>query len=102
MPYDIIMCPGEQCPLRARCYRYRAVPQARQDWFGTAPYDATRERCEQFWDIASIVPSEQAIRDRAYMIWMASGCVDGRADEHWRQAHDELWAATSARLTDRT
>ena len=40
MPYDVAMCPGGECPLRASCYRYRALPAGRQDWLVPFPYDA--------------------------------------------------------------
>jgi DUF2934 family protein len=30
--------------------------------------------------------AEEAIRHRAYMIWLAEGQPDGRADDHWYQA----------------
>ena len=33
---------------------------------------------------------EQAVRQRAYEIWMDSGRVDGRACEHWIAAEREL------------
>ena len=29
---------------------------------------------------------EEAVRLRAYMIWLAEGQPDGRADDHWRKA----------------
>jgi Protein of unknown function (DUF2934) len=29
---------------------------------------------------------DEAIRHRAYMIWLAEGQPDGRADDHWHQA----------------
>ncbi len=33
---------------------------------------------------------EQAVRQRAYEIWMDSGRVDGQAGEHWIAAEHEL------------
>jgi hypothetical protein len=33
---------------------------------------------------------EQQIRERAYEIWNANGCEDGRAAEHWHSAEREL------------
>jgi Protein of unknown function (DUF2934) len=32
----------------------------------------------------------EAIRHRAYMIWLAEGQPDGRADDHWHQAVAEI------------
>jgi hypothetical protein len=45
---------------------------------------------------------EQAIRERAYHLWIADGCRDGNADDHWLNAQRELLAAslgTFARVT---
>jgi hypothetical protein len=40
---------------------------------------------------------EDRIRDRAYEIWTAHGCVDGQADQHWLAAEREILArATNA------
>jgi Protein of unknown function (DUF2934) len=33
---------------------------------------------------------EMRIRERAYEIWSAHGCPDGRADEHWLTAEREI------------
>jgi Protein of unknown function (DUF2934) len=36
---------------------------------------------------AHMAPEREAkIRERAYEIWMAEGCPDGREHEHWEQA----------------
>jgi hypothetical protein len=35
---------------------------------------------------------EQAIRERAYFIWLDSDCVHGNADAHWLAAEIELTA----------
>jgi hypothetical protein len=32
---------------------------------------------------------EQAIRERAYHLWIADGCRDGNANEHWLSAQRE-------------
>jgi Protein of unknown function (DUF2934) len=37
---------------------------------------------------------EQAIRERAYSIWIESGCPDGSADEHWLAAQREVLSAS--------
>lgn len=45
---------------------------------------------------------EQAIRERAYHLWMADGCLDGNADAHWLSAQREVLATslgTLARVT---
>jgi hypothetical protein len=33
---------------------------------------------------------EQAIRERAYALWQAAGSPEGREDEFWHQAREEL------------
>jgi Protein of unknown function (DUF2934) len=33
---------------------------------------------------------EQAVRERAYFIWLDGGCGHGSADEHWLAAEAEL------------
>lgn len=100
MPDDITMCPGGRCPLRARCYRFRAVPAARQDGFVDAPYDPRTGRCDAFWDVTSLAPTEAQVRDRAYALWLAAGRPEGRAEEHWFAARAELERAAAARLLD--
>jgi Protein of unknown function (DUF2934) len=44
---------------------------------------------------------EQATRERAYHLWIADGCRDGKADDHWLNAQRELLASfgTFARVT---
>lgn len=37
---------------------------------------------------------EQAIRERAYHLWVDSGCPDGSAEEHWIAAQREVLSAT--------
>jgi hypothetical protein len=37
---------------------------------------------------------EQAIRERAYSIWIESGCPDGSAEEHWLAAQREVLSAS--------
>jgi Protein of unknown function (DUF2934) len=35
---------------------------------------------------------EQAIRERAYHLWIADGCRDGNAEAHWLNAQREILA----------
>ena len=37
---------------------------------------------------------EQAIRERAYHLWMEGGCQDGQADAHWLVAQREILGAS--------
>jgi hypothetical protein len=38
---------------------------------------------------------ESCIRERAYEIWTAHGCVHGQADQHWLAAEREILAAST-------
>ncbi len=46
---DITMCPGNDCPLKEKCYRYRAIPDYWQSFFQEAPYD--KDQCAYFESI---------------------------------------------------
>jgi Protein of unknown function (DUF2934) len=37
---------------------------------------------------------EQAIRERAYHLWVEGGCEDGNADAHWLVAQREILSAS--------
>ena len=37
---------------------------------------------------------EQAIRERAYHLWVADGCRDGNAHTHWLSAQREVLATS--------
>ena len=37
---------------------------------------------------------EQSIRERAYHLWMESGCLDGNAEAHWLAAQREVLSAS--------
>lgn len=41
---------------------------------------------------------EQAIRERAYHLWISDGCCDGSADAHWLIAQREILASSLARF----
>lgn len=54
---DITMCMNKSCPLRSKCYRYRAVPS---NWQSFAMYKPSitlngslpiKVECEYFWEI---------------------------------------------------
>jgi hypothetical protein len=42
---------------------------------------------------------ENRIRERAYKLWNAHGCVHGQADQHWLAAEREILAASTAAIT---
>jgi hypothetical protein len=37
---------------------------------------------------------EQSIRERAYHLWIESGCPDGNAEAHWLAAQREFLSAS--------
>ena len=37
---------------------------------------------------------EQSIRERAYHLWIESGCLDGNAEAHWLAAQREVLSAS--------
>jgi hypothetical protein len=37
---------------------------------------------------------EQAIRERAYCLWIESGCQEGSSEEHWLAAQREVLSAS--------
>lgn len=41
---------------------------------------------------------EQTIRERAYCLWLDSGCQDGHADAHWLAAQREVLSASLSEL----
>ena len=41
---------------------------------------------------------ESRIRERAYELWTAHGCVHGQADQHWLAAEREILAASTPAL----
>ena len=41
---------------------------------------------------------ENRIRERAYEIWTAHGCVAGQADRHWLEAEREILARAAIAL----
>lgn len=96
---DITLCPGQGCPIRDRCLRYRLVrPGGRFDAFGRPPWDPAAARCDQFEDIERLMPTEADIRRRAYFIWERNGRPSGRELEHWEAARAELVGAVQGTL----
>jgi hypothetical protein len=41
---------------------------------------------------------DQAIRARAYQLWIENGCEDGNADAHWLAAQREILNASLAEI----
>lgn len=95
---DITMCTGAGCPLKNRCYRFRAQTHGRQDYFGRSPYDAASGRCDDFWDVARLGPTDAQIGARAYHLWVVGGWPEGTADADWQRARAELTAECESQL----
>ncbi len=87
MPYDVSMCTGGDCPLRTNCLRFTGMILARQDFFGSPPYNKTDGTCQHYWDDR---PSTAQIQQYAYFIWLAAGKPNGCDIEHWHRAEIEL------------
>jgi len=41
---------------------------------------------------------EHHIRERAYTLWLATGCADGNAEQHWLAAEREVLACLTGTL----
>ena len=95
---DMTLCPGQGCPLKNRCHRFRAVAHGRQDYFGRLPYDAATGQCDSFRDLAQLDATEAQKSARAYHLWIAGGRRDGAADADWQRACTDLAAETAAQL----
>lgn len=87
---DITMCPGTGCPMKNRCYRFRAFTAGRQSYFGSLPHDPSTGRCAQLWDVTPFEATEERIRARAYALWESAGRPEGQAETHWHAARHEL------------
>ena len=48
---DITMCEGEDCPIKHKCYRFRAKSSEWQSYFVRPPY--SMDGCKYFWRIES-------------------------------------------------
>ena len=95
---DMTLCGGGDCPLKARCYRFRAVAYGRQSYFGRVPFVAETGKCDSFSDIAALEPTQASIQTRAYYLWQRAGQPEGRSDELWHQARAQLEAELGERL----
>ena len=73
---DITMCCNRDCPIRNKCYRYRAVPDDYQSFafFKYQPIsDTNDEECEYFWRV-------DEIKDRT----IPTSIADNRYDRDWK------------------
>jgi len=51
---DITMCPGDNCPMKETCYRYKATPSEYwQSYFTKPPFEMVEGKieCKHYWEI---------------------------------------------------
>jgi len=87
MPYDVLMCNGGKCTLKTNCLRFTGIILARQDFFGSPPFDSSNNSCVHFM---SDRPSSEKISKRAYLIWLENNCQVNKDVEYWLKAECEL------------
>ncbi len=59
---DISMCEGGECPLRNKCYRYRAEPDDMlQSYYTMPPYEGNS--CDRFWPMEKKCGPVREVRD---------------------------------------
>lgn len=47
-------------------------------------------------DNQHLTPSEEEVRNRAYLLWEREGCQNGKSEEYWQRAKAELEAELEA------
>lgn len=56
---DITMCSGQDCPLKEKCYRYKATPSKyQQSYFSDPPCNG--DKCDYFMPIDRKIDREQS------------------------------------------
>jgi len=48
---DLAMCQNKECPKRAECYRYRAIPN--EKWQSYQDFNHGVDGCEYFWEVGN-------------------------------------------------
>jgi hypothetical protein len=81
--YDISLCTGYECPLRNTCLRFTLEVFGRQS-FMLSPYNKQTQTCEHFKD------NLPQLQQMAYYLWIADGKPEGKNEEHWQQANQNL------------
>ena len=62
---DVAMCQDRSCPMRARCYRYRAIPHKFQQSYSEFMW--TRDDafdCNGYWDCSEYVEKNLVSMER--------------------------------------
>ncbi len=89
MPYDVTMCDGGECPRKEDCLRFTGERYARQDFFGSPPYNKQTGECELFMTNR---PNPEWVRDLAYKYYLEENCPPNKELEHWLRAEQTLIA----------
>lgn len=87
MPFDITMCPGQICPIKENCLRFTGAVLGKWDSFTRIPYNFQTNQCEYFW---SDIPSDDKIKNLAYLIWKEEGMQSGKDFDYWLLAREKL------------
>tara|TARA_R110002167_G_scaffold82498_5_gene225108 strand:+ start:2917 stop:3159 length:243 start_codon:yes stop_codon:yes gene_type:complete len=69
---DLTMCPGDECPIKNKCYRYRAVQELAQPYFRDIPFNFEKHECQGFKDINETSASVRNIDDKSWDLIVAS------------------------------
>lgn len=84
MTDDLIVCTGDNCPLKEDCYRFTAEIYGRRDFFTTPPYEQASFSCQYF------KTNYVQIQQTAYLIWLEENCPDGQSENHWIKAKKQI------------
>jgi hypothetical protein len=60
---DISMCEGKNCPIKEKCYRYRAFPDSWQWYMNFRPNE--NGSCDNFW----FIEAGMSIRGMEQISW---------------------------------
>ena len=83
----LTLCTGGDCVLRHSCLRHTKEITARENFFGSVPYDDQTQDCQYYLNEA---PSENDIQQLAYQLWQQDGCIKNSALNYWLRASQQL------------
>lgn len=58
---DISMCSGKNCPLKEKCYRFKAKPNKFMQSYFTIPPIKEDGTCEHFWEMSDNINKNSCI-----------------------------------------
>jgi hypothetical protein len=83
------LCEGESkdfiCPIRDTCYRYTCPIRFRDRYL--LPYDFQNKTCDLF---VTNIPTDEIVRTTAYFMWQREGQHEGKSEEYWQRAYEQL------------